>query len=289
MRRGKGRGQIFTVNSPVDPLQDSGSISIHGIHKSISSSSSTSSTSSSSSSKVSFGLVYAGTPHKATAIEAAGQPTSAGTFVAALRLAAVSTKPLIAAQQQLAAAVAAAGGQQQQQQHLPLLWPDARVQQVVAEHAEGPLRALFSQQQQESSGSNVSSVTGSGSGSSDKQSRAAALAGLQSELLRDLQRLGLLAETPAAAAAGGGMLCREDVLRAFDVLQSRVMREVLLNGQVRGAIATGAGESRGGGGGGQGRARVGEGEGGRGHCRGPNAAPGLHTAWAETAKRSRGS
>jgi polyribonucleotide nucleotidyltransferase len=169
--------------------------------------------------------MYAGSPSKATAIEASAKQISDQVFVAAMKYAAVSTRPLIRAQQALAAAVQSA--KQQQQQQLPLLWPEQQLQSIVAQLAEQPLRQLFTQH------------SSSSSSSSNKQSRAAALTAIQHELLRDLQRLGLLPEagqSAAAAAAGsgaGGMVSREDALRAFDALQSRVMRDVLLGDQVR--------------------------------------------------------
>jgi polyribonucleotide nucleotidyltransferase len=174
--------------------------------------------------------MYAGSPSKATAIEASGQQTAEEAFISVMRLAAVSTKPLILAQQALAAAAQPSS----QQQQLPLLWPDQQLQSTVAQLAERPLRELFTQH------------SSSSSSGSDKQSRAAALTAIQHELLRDLQRMGLLPEagkSGAAAAAtsgggggGGGMVSREDVLRAFDTLQSRLMRDVLLSDEVRRAV-----------------------------------------------------
>jgi polyribonucleotide nucleotidyltransferase len=183
-----------------------------------------------SSSELAMSLVYAGSPCKATAIEAAGDPMAEHVFVSAVKLAASSTRPLIETQQALAAAAAAAQ-QQQQQWQLPLLWPGKQLQQTVAQLAEQPLRTLFTQQGQQQQ------QTGS-SGSSDKESRAAALAAIQAEMLRDLQRTGVLPEAGQSAVAAAGQVLREDALRAFDALQSKVMREVLLGSEVSHELAS---------------------------------------------------
>jgi len=199
---------------------------------------------SSSSSSTLLSLVYAGSPTKATAIEATAQQVPEYAFQRALLLAAVSTGPLIKAQQALAAAAAAAAGssRQQQQRTLPLLLPALRLQEAVRQLAERPLRALFTQHGSNGGSSDTTAVGGAGtssssSSSSNKLSRAASLAAIQQELLADLQRMGLLPEggqpgTAAAAAAAGGMYTREDALRAFDSLQSRVMRDLLLESEV---------------------------------------------------------
>lgn len=158
---------------------------------------------------------------------------SEGDFIKTMRLAALATQPLIQAQLQLAGAAAgedsrsaAVPGElqhplqhlQQQQNSLGLLYPSQQLQQAVDELMRQPLQELFSQQPQQSAARG------------DKALRARQLAQLQRQLLRDLKRRGLVADehTQAAAAAAAGLYSREDVLRSFDLLQSRVMRELLL-------------------------------------------------------------
>jgi hypothetical protein len=64
----------------------------------------------------------------------------------------------------------------------------------------------------------------------DKDSRAAALTRIRNQLLADLRRTGVLPDEysllPTAAAAG--METEADALKAFDMLQSKVMRQQLL-------------------------------------------------------------
>lgn len=232
------KGHMLTINTAVEEVYNRNSIA-GGATSSTAVTASQSSTSNGNVSRVNMSLTYAGSPDKATAIEATGEQTVEAAFVAAMRLAAVSTKPLIQAQQALAAAVVAQQ-QQQQQRQLALLWPSQQLQQTVAQLTEQPLRALFTKQH----GSSDGSIGGSSSSSrsSDKESRAAALSGIQSELLRDLQRMGLLAE-PGQLAAAAGQVSRDDALRAFDALQSRVMRDVLLESEVSLGTAAAAAES----------------------------------------------
>jgi polyribonucleotide nucleotidyltransferase len=190
-------------------------------------------------------LAYAGSPAKATAIEATARQVSHTSFVHALRFAARATAPLIHTQQQLAADVLAAGQQQRGGSELPMLWPSSSCQEAVAHLARAPLTQLFTQHH-----------TADGvSGAANKGARAAALTALQRQLLADMRRLGLLADseqqqlllqaaasppdsssssssssssTSTGPSLPGGMHSREDVLRAFDALQSQVMRQVLL-------------------------------------------------------------
>jgi polyribonucleotide nucleotidyltransferase len=221
------KGNKLTVNTAVEEVHTRNSIA-GGATSSTAVTAFSTSTSNGNVSGVTMSLTYAGSPDKATAIEATGQQTAETAFVAAMRLAAVSTQPLIQAQQALAAAVLAQQ-QEQQRRQLAQLWPSQQLQQTVRQLTEQPLKALFTKQL----GSNGGGGGSSSSSSSDKESRAAALSIIQSELLRDLQRMGLLAEAgQLTAAAAAGQVSREDALRAFDVLQSRVMREVLLENEV---------------------------------------------------------
>lgn len=217
VRRYSWKGYKLTINSTVDAVFNRSSAA----SAANATNSSSAGSSGSSNKRFNMSLVYAGSPYKATAIEATAEQTTEGAFVAAMNLAAVSTRPLITTQQALAAAAAAQ--QQQQQLQLPLLLPSQQLQQAVEQLAGQPLRQLFTKQQQQQSSS--------GSSSSDKGSRAAVLSVIQSELLRDLQRMGLLAEAGQSTAAAG-QVSREDALRAFDVLQSKVMRDVLLSAEV---------------------------------------------------------
>jgi hypothetical protein len=221
------KGHKLTINSAVDEVYSRNSIA-GGATSSTAVTATSTSNNNGNTTVVNMSLTYAGSPDKATAIEATGQQTDEAAFVAAMRLAAVSTKPLIQAQQALEAAVLTQQ-QEQQQRHLAQLWPSQQLQQTVGQLTEQPLKALFTKHKL---GSNDCSNGGSSSiTSSDKESRAAALSSIQSGLLRDLQRVGLLAEAGQLAAAAG-QVSREDALRAFDVLQSRVMREVLLESEV---------------------------------------------------------
>jgi ElaB/YqjD/DUF883 family membrane-anchored ribosome-binding protein len=188
-------------------------------------------------------------------------------FVAAMRWAAQATQPLLQAQKALAAAavhdssssrgaVAAAAAvgsllhleditspqqqQQQQQQQgcrqsqtLPLLWPSQKLQATVEQLMAAPLQTLF---KQSSSQQQQQQQQGNSQAASDKLSRAGGLTALRQQLFKDLQQMGLLADEvtadqppcAAAAAAAAGLYSEADVLRAFDVLQSRVMRNILL-------------------------------------------------------------
>jgi hypothetical protein len=163
---------------------------------------------------------------------------SNATFIKAMRFASTATTPLIRAQLALAAAAGSsssstAGGVaahflQQQQGALPLLWPSQRLLQAVQQLAEKPLQKLFSQQQQQQQQQQLDAAAAAAVPS--KESRAAGLTRIRNQLLADLRRTGLLPDEhtllPAAAAAGLEREC--DALRAFDMLQSRVMRQQLL-------------------------------------------------------------
>jgi hypothetical protein len=165
------------------------------------------------------------------------------TFIKAMRHASTATSPLIRAQLALAAAAngsssSTAGAvavhilqQQQQQGALPLLWPSQRLLQAVQQLAEQPLRQLFSQQQQQQDDTAAAAAAAAAAVPS-KESRAAGLTRIRNQLLADLRRTGLLPDEqsllPAAAAAAAGMETEADALRAFDMLQSRVMRQQLL-------------------------------------------------------------
>lgn len=220
-RYNEWKGYKLTINSTVDAVYNRSSAA----SAASATSSSSAGSSGSSDKRLNLSLVYAGSPHKATAIEATAEQTTEGAFVAAMNLAAVSTRPLIETQQALAAAAAAQRLQQLQLQ-LPLLQPSQDLHQVVEQLAGQPLRQLFTKQQQQQQHG------GGSSSSSDKGSRAAALSVIQSELLRDLKRMGLLAEAGQATAAAAGQVSREDAARAVDVLQSKVMRDVLLSAEV---------------------------------------------------------
>ncbi|KAF6254395.1 hypothetical protein COO60DRAFT_322562 [Scenedesmus sp. NREL 46B-D3] len=190
---------------------------------------------------VSLSLTFAGSPHKATAIEATAKQVANRDIIRAMRHASTATSPLIHAQLALSAA---AGGSSRstaravavhilQQQHaaLPLLWPSQRLQQAVQQLAEQPLQQLFSQRQQLQQGETAAAAAAG----PDKESRAAGLSRIRGQLLADLRRTGLLPDqhTPLPAAAAAGMETEADALRAFDMLQSRVMRQQLLQGGCR--------------------------------------------------------
>jgi hypothetical protein len=160
---------------------------------------------------------------------------SNATFIKAMRHASTATSPLIRAQLALAAAAngdssstagaVAAHILQQQQGALPLLWPSQRLLQEVQQLAEQPLRQLFTHQQQQQQG-----VTQPPAAAPSKESRAVGLTRIRNQLLADLRRTGLLPDdnTQLTAAAAAGLEREADALRAFDMLQSRVMRQQLL-------------------------------------------------------------
>jgi hypothetical protein len=165
---------------------------------------------------------------------------SNATFIKAMRFASTATTPLIRAQLALAAAAgssssssssacaAAAHILQQQQSALPLLWPSQRLLQAVQQLAEKPLQQLFSQHQQQQQ--QQLDAAAAAAAAPSKESRAAGLTRIRNRLLADLKRTGLLPDehTLLPAAAAAGMEREADALRAFDMLQSRVMRQQLL-------------------------------------------------------------
>jgi hypothetical protein len=153
---------------------------------------------------------------------------SNASFIKAMRYASTATSPLIRAQLALAAAAngsssstagAVAAQILQQQAALPLLWPSQRLQQAVQQLAEQPLQQLFSQQQQQGPAAAAAGP--------DKESRAAALTHIRNQLLADLRRTGVLPDQHTLLPAAG-MEREADAVRAFDMLQSRVMRQQLL-------------------------------------------------------------